>query len=377
MYAAPTLEELTPYAVYRFYQDLCKVAHEHGIYIPPYEQHCPQRPFATIVCADDDQADLPPFYASDVTTWQTIIHNLLKKDKVIPPNHPSYQEIKYDTNGFAALVTLIAPYHPAYTENNVLLMPHPLQGKKSLEIHHRQAEFYYRIQYAYMGTVHDWKNGIHLIRFINSCNNSDFLRTMFEQQRYVKACQYKFTRERIVSTLREWLSGPQFQLLGGRQRAATTPAAAPVTNPHAVSNSRYKFTRGYKGGSGATKKSGDQGNSARSPKSGDKQVRQLKDLLDDDQTIDDDSSDDDTADTLTVREVLMVNALTNGCLVCSGQHDPYCCPVLKGGVDEQKKVFANLSARRKSVPVRQVTTDATGKDMMTFAPDSDFPQGEQ
>ena len=73
----------------------------------------------------------------------------------------------------------------------------------------------------------------------------------------------------------------------------------------------------------------------------------------------------------------MVNVLTNGCLACSRQHGPYCCPVLKGGVEEQKKIFANLSAWRKSIPVCQVTTNATDKDMLTFAPDSDFPQGEQ
>jgi hypothetical protein len=371
MRAAPTLDELNPCSIHRYYVDLCKVAHAHGIYVPPYEQYRPQRTFTTVVCADDDRADLPPFFASDVTAWATILHNLMKRDKSIPTTHPNYHEIRYNTNGYEALVTLVSPYHPAYTDNNVLLMPHPTQGKRSLETHFRQAEFYYRIQHAYVGTLHDWGNAFYLIRFINSCNFADYLRTIFQQERHVPECQYKFNRERIVSTLREYLNSPQFKLLGG-QRHAGTAVVTPVV-PHTTGRtSRYRFMQSSNGGS-ATRRSGDN-SGTRTPRSGDRQVRAL-DLLDADQSQDD---GDETADSDV--ETLHVHALSGGCLACTGHHDPYCCPLIKGGVEEQKKVFANLSARRKAVQIRAISADGPQEgDLLSFGSnsDQDFPLGEQ
>jgi hypothetical protein len=99
------------------------------------------------------------------------------------------------------------------------------------------------------------------------------------------------------------------------------------------------------------------------------------DLLDADQSQDD---GDETADSDV--ETLHVHALSGGCLACTGHHDPYCCPLIKGGVEEQKKVFANLSARRKAVQIRAISADGPQEgDLLSFGSnsDQDFPLGEQ
>ena len=93
-----------------------------------------------------------------------------------------------------------------------------------LEEHFRNSEFYYRIQESFMGTKHDWTQAIHVIRFIDTCKYSAYLRTMYDQECHVHACQYKFTRERLITTFNEHLALPAFALLQGRSRAPAAPA---------------------------------------------------------------------------------------------------------------------------------------------------------
>jgi len=140
---APSLASLDPTSVRLFYLDLCKVAHEYSTYVPAYEEHRPEVTFSTIECDDTPTARVPKFCESKVPQWAAIIHHHLKRDKIIPSTHPQANEIKHNPNGYEALMLLMYPYHPQFTDNGILIRPHPQQGQHSLEEHFCHCEFYY------------------------------------------------------------------------------------------------------------------------------------------------------------------------------------------------------------------------------------------
>jgi len=219
-----------------FYNDLCRVAHDHGIYMPAHEEFRPEETFSRIECGDSRTACVPKFCQSQVQRWEAIIHHHLKQDKVIPSTHPQANEIKHNPNGYEALTLLICPYHPGFTKNRILIKPHPQQGKRLLEDYFRRCEFYCYGQECYLGTRHNWDDPIHMIRFLNSCQNSGVLRTLCNQERHVPTMQCKFMRERIVVTLKECMASPSFTLLGGRNtvRSTATNSRSAPTNSAAV-----------------------------------------------------------------------------------------------------------------------------------------------
>jgi len=117
-----------------------------------------------------------------------------------------------------------------------------------LEDHFRRCEFHYYGQECYLGTRHDWDDPIHMVRFLNSCQNSGALRTIYNQERHVPSMRYMFMRKRIVATLKEYMASPSFTLLGGRNAAGSTPTtsrgapAAAVTSlaTHPAGNNCWK-----------------------------------------------------------------------------------------------------------------------------------------
>jgi len=81
-----------------------------------------------------------------------------------------------------------------------------------LEEHFPRCKFYYYEQRCYLSTDHSWKDDIHLIRFLDSSQNVDILRTLYNQEKHVPTWQYKFKCERIVATLKEYITSPAFVL---------------------------------------------------------------------------------------------------------------------------------------------------------------------
>jgi len=199
-----------------------------------------------------------------------------------------------------------------------------------------------------------------MIRFLDSCQNSNVLCTMYNQERHVPAMQHKFKRKRIVATLKEHMASPSFTLLGGRPTVAstapsnrTTPsnntAMTSLTTRPAGSATRCCFSRsngGTNGGGGKQRS----GNTGRSPR--DRNVRTLKASIEA-PSFDDDSSIEATDD-------FIVAKLNGKCLGgCNVDHPPYECPNVVGDVAQQKKVFASLSSKRRSLPIRAITATAT------------------
>jgi len=214
-----------------------------------------------------------------------------------------------------------------------------------------------------MGTYHDWGDALHIIRFLDSCQNSGILRTMYNQERHVLAMQYKFTRERIVTTLKEYMASPSFTLLGGRPTvtsshpspratSSSTNAVTTLTTRPAGSNARYRFSRpngGTNGGRGAQRP----GNAGRSHR--DRNVCAIEATT---ESFDDDSS-------IEPAEDLIVAKLNGGCLAgCKVDHPPYECPNIVGDVAQQKKIFASLSSKRRALPIWALTaTDSNDDDV--------------
>jgi len=275
---APSLDSLDLALVRLFYLDLCRVAHDYGICMPAYEEYRPEDTFSTIECGDTPKARVPKFCESKVPQWAAIIHHHLKRDKIIPSLHPQANEIKHNPNGYEALMPLMYPYHPQFTDNGILIWPHPQQGRHSLEEHFRRCEFYYYEQRCYLGTDHNWKDDIHLIRFLDSCQNADVLRTLYNQEKHVPTCQYKFKRERIVATLKEYITSPAFVLMGGcpyvvsATHGSRATAPSTTTRPASAGNgtgaTRYRYSRsngnggggnGNGNGNGSTQRSGNTG----------------------------------------------------------------------------------------------------------------------
>ena len=73
---APMLDSLDPANVFQHYRDLCRVGHDHGVHMPAYEEHCPERSLMEIECGDTVTARVPTFCRSSVPRWMVIIHNL-------------------------------------------------------------------------------------------------------------------------------------------------------------------------------------------------------------------------------------------------------------------------------------------------------------
>jgi len=177
--------------------------------------------------------------------------------------------------------------------------------------------------------------------------------------------QYKFKHERIVATLKEYMASPSFTLLGGRPTVtSTTPSnrTTPSNNTGmtsltirpAGSTTRYRFSRangGTNGGGGLQRS----GNTGRSPR--DRNVRALE-ASTETPSFDDDSSIEPTDD-------FIVAKLNGKCLGgCNVDHPPYECPKIVGDVAQQKKVFASLSSKRRSLPIRPITaTDDNDDDV--------------
>jgi len=196
-----------------------------------------------------------------------------------------------------------------------------------------------------------------MICFLKSCQNSGVLRTLYNQERHVPAMQCKFVRERIVVTLKEHMASPSFALLGGRNAvgsAATTSsnrstptsstAATSLTTRPAGSNARCHFRRssgGTGGGSGAQRSS----NTGRSPR--DRNVQALE------ASMEAPSFDDDLS--IEPADDFIVAKLNGECLGgCNVDHPPYECPNVVGDVAQQKKTFASLSSKRRSLPIRAI-----------------------
>jgi len=243
---APLLEGLDPLTICQWYINLCRVAHDCGIYLPAYEEFRPEETFSVIECGDTPTARVPKLCQSQVPRWEAIIHHHLKRDKVIPFSHPQIGEIKHDPNRYEALMLVVLPYHPSYASNGVLIQSHPQQGRRTLEEHFHRSEFYYYSQRCYLGTNHNWKDEIHLIRFLDSCQHAGILRTLCNQEKHVPMLQYKFACERIVATLKEYIASPSFVLLGGRHvatpTATTTSAGTTSATARPSGTTRYCFT---------------------------------------------------------------------------------------------------------------------------------------
>ena len=268
----PCLENLDPSMVRMFCHDLCQVAHDHGVCMPACEEFRPEETFSGIECGDTRMARAPKFCQSSVPRWGAIMHHHLKRDKVIPSSHPQANEIKHNPNGYEALTLLILPCHPGQAEKGILVKSHPQQGKRSLEDHFRRCEFCHCGQECHLGANHDWEDSIHMIRFLNSCQNSGVLRTVCNQERHVPAMQHKFLSERIVAALKEHMASPSFALLGGRHAAVSaapgnrsaptnSTAVASLTTHPAGSNARHRFrsSSGGTGGGSGTQHSGNAG----------------------------------------------------------------------------------------------------------------------
>ena len=365
---APYLDRLDPCTVHRWYSLLATIGHNYGVYIPPYEQHGPHREASWNCCV---MTRLTPIcrrgFAVMCLNGVKFIHNHLNKDKVVPSNHPYYQEIRYDPNGYHALQILLSPYHPAYTENHVLVAAHPQQGKRSLEEHFRQCQFHYRIQKAFSGTEHDWGNEVTMTRFLESCVYGAYLRTMWQQERHVPSLQYKYRVDRLVATFKEHLASDTFRILNPRA-ARPVESSALATRPTDAGRSRYRFAS--KSGTAATRRSGKSGDASGGPT---KTVHAIDASVVDELT--DDEHCDDASRSSTV-DLLDVQAMTFACLLCGEQHDPYKCGLLKGDAEAQRKVFANLrEKRRAATKVHQVAITGDGStddpDLISFD-DSDL-----
>jgi len=324
--------------------------------MPVHEEFRPEDTFCRIECGDTRTARVPKFCQSPVPQWQAIIHHHLKRDKVIPSTHPQAGQIKHNPNGYEALSLLITPYHPGFTENGILIKPHPQQGKRSLDDHFRRCEFHYYEQKCFLGTCHNWTDALHMICFLDSCLIANVFRTLYNQEQHVPTMQYKFSREHIVATLKEYMASPSFILLGGRPAATSTHpstratsgtnnAVTTLTTRPAGSNTRYCFSRSNGGtnGVGGAQRSGNTGRSPRNCS-----VRALE-ASTETQSFDDDSSIEPTDD-------LIVAKLNGGCLAgCEVDHPPYECPNVVGDVTQQKNVFASLSSKQRSLPIRAIT----------------------
>jgi len=262
---APLLDSLDPASVRMFYLDCCQVAHACGIYMPAYKEFRPEDTFSTIECGDTPTARVPKFCQSQVPQWEAIIHHHLKRGKVIPLSHPQANEIKHNPNGYEALMLLMYPHHPQFTDNKILIQPYPQQGRCTLDEHFRRCEFYCYEQCCYLSTTHNWTDEIHIIHFLDSCQNSNILHTLYNQEKHVPACQYKFKCERVVAMLKEYIASPSFVLMGGRPSVtsatqstttlAMTRTAGTGTGTSATRN-RFSCSNGG-GGNGGTQRSGN------------------------------------------------------------------------------------------------------------------------
>jgi len=331
---APLLEGL---AVRQFYIDLCRVAHDCGIYLLAYEKFRPKDTFSVIECDNAPTAWVSKFCQSQAPRWEAIIHHHLKRDKVIPSSHPQANEIRDNPNGCKALMLLISPCHPAFTENGILIQPHPQQGRRTLDEHFRRCEFYYYGQRCYLNTSHNWVGDIQIICFLDSCQHSNILRTLYNQEKHVPACWYKFTHERIVATLKEYMSSLSFVLLGGRPPVTpVTPRSGTGTTSATARPSGATCCRfSPPSGGGGTQHSR---NTGRSPH--DQNVCALE-ASTEPLLLDDDSSTEPPEDVIVVK-------LNGECLGgCGKVHPPYECPNLTGDVEHQKKTFASLYPPRK------------------------------
>jgi len=238
-----------------------------------------------------------------------------------------------------------------------LIRPHPQQGRHLLEEHFRCCEFCCHEQRCHLGTEHDWDDDIHRIRFLDLCQNSNVLRTLCNQEKHVPACQCKLKRERMVAMLKEHIASPAVVLMGGRHSTASATssgrAAAPsaATRPTGAGNgtgaTRYQFSHSNGTGSGGNGGAQRSGNTGRSPR--DRNVCAVKAS-----TVTPSFEDDSS---LEATDEFIVAKLNGECLGgCNMDHPPCECPNIVGDVAQQKKTFASLSSKRRSLPIWAIAT---------------------
>jgi len=156
---------------------------------------------------------------------------------------------------------------------------------------------------------------------------------MYNQEWHVPAMQCKFSRERIVATLKEYMASPSFTLLGRCPTVtSTTPSNRTTPNNNTAvtllttcstgSATRYRFSRSNGGtnGGGGTQRSG---NTGRSPR--DRYVRALE-ASTETPSFDNDSSIEPTDDFIVAK---LNGECLGGCNVDHplrvSQHRRGCC----------------------------------------------------
>ena len=152
------------------------------------------------------------------------------------------------------------------------------------------------------------------------------------------ACKYKFTRGRIVTTLKEYKASPSFLLFGGRRESTSTSTVPVATSASAPRTSSGRFAKT----DGGTTRSGHSGRSPR-----DRNVRYVE------ATSEPSLLDGDFCQPIS--EDRLVAKLIGDCIMgCGVNHDAYKCPLLKGDEESQKKTFSSVGQRRRTFAVREV-----------------------
>jgi len=167
----------------------------------------------------------------------------------------------------------------------------------------------------------------------------------------------------MVATLKEYIASPAFVLMGGRHSTTSatpggrTTAPSATTRPTGTGNgtgaTRYQFNRSNgtgSGGNGGTQRSG---NAGRSPR--DRNIRAVTTS-----TVNPSFNDDSS---LEATDDFIVAKLNGECLGgCDVDHPPYECPNIVRDVAKQKKIFASLSSKRRSLPIWAIAMTAHDND---------------
>ena len=210
---------------------------------------------------------------------------------------------------------------------------------------------------------HNWDDDIHIIRFLDSCQDAGILCTLHQQEKHVPGCKCKFTRERIVTTLKEHKASPSFLLLGGQCETTSTPVVSTGTSTstsHTTTGTTRYHVMKPDGGT-STHRSGNTGRSLH-----DRTIRSME-ASSEPSLLDCDFCQPVTEDRIVAK-------LNGNCLMgCGVDHDAFCCPLIQGNKEQQEKTFTSLSAKRRFHAVRAIATiDDVADDIDVVDGDADL-----
>ena len=215
----PTCKSSNPASVRRWYMRMTRHAHSWGYMMMPYElltrgYGAPEGFFFG--------TDLPLAHQAHLQRWSHDLSRALQDYDLFPKDSSIFQRIQNIDNGYQALIAIVAPGHPRFVSNPILLaQEYPSQAKtQSVYEFHNEFTDFCRLRATFFAGSDDLATPSMIDLFIANCIHSSYLFAASRTDRQDPSRQAEFAPSSLAITLDSYLERPESPV---RRSGESTP----------------------------------------------------------------------------------------------------------------------------------------------------------